>query len=346
MSSSEAVLLVNLGSPDSPQVPDVRRYLREFLSDKRVLDTPAPIRQFVLNVFILPRRPKNTAHAYQKIWTDEGAPLVVISRKIQKLLQDRVDIPVELAMRYGKPSIRDVLNSMVKKGVQKIHLIPLYPHNAMSSFETAVVRVQEVLKEVGKGVELNTFPPFYQHPKYIQALVDSASSHLQKPYDHLLFSFHGIPERHLKQEDGSGCHCLIAKDCCTTPNPVHRTCYRAHCYATVQAFVKKAGIPEDKYSVSFQSRLGREPWLTPYTDFELEKFPSKGIKKLLVICPSFVSDCLETLEEISMRGKEIFTEAGGETFHQIPCLNEHPAWIDALHCFVDELRGRKVTSWT
>jgi ferrochelatase len=263
----------------------------------------------------------------------------VSSRRIQDLLQQQVDLPVKLAMRYGNPSIPDVLKSMVNEKISKIYLIPLYAHYAMSSYETAVVRVEEVLKQIGPKVELKILPPFFNDPEYINALVSSPESHLAKPYDHLLFSFHGIPERHLKQEDASRSHCLIASNCCATPNPVHRTCYRAHCFQTVVAFVKKAGIAKEKYSIAFQSRLGREPWLAPYTDFELEKFPARGIKKLLVICPSFVSDCLETLEEISMRGKETFIEAGGEEFHQIPCLNENRTWINALKSFVQRLRS-------
>jgi ferrochelatase len=338
--STEAVLLLNLGSPDSPEIPDVRKYLKEFLSDKRVLDTPAPIRQFVLNVFILPRRPRNSAEAYRKIWTPQGSPLIVISKRVQSLLQKKIDIPIELAMRYGKPSTDGVLKKMIAQGIQKIYLIPLYPHYAMSSYETAVVKVQEVLAKIAPGTVLKTLPPFYEDPEYIKAMVSSSEDFLKKSYDHLLFSFHGIPERHLKQADPSKCHCLIQSNCCSTPNPVHDFCYRAHAFKTVRAFVEKAKIPEAKYSVSFQSRLGREPWLKPYTDFELKEFPSRGIKRLLVICPAFVSDCLETLEEIAMRGKEIFMEAGGEEFHQIPCLNDHPLWIEALESYVKKLRSK------
>jgi len=335
----EAVLLLNLGSPDSPEVPDVRRYLREFLSDKRVLDKPiAPVRQFILNAFILPRRPRSSAEAYRKIWTSEGSPLVVISKHVQALLQKKVDLPVELAMRYGKPSTSSVLQKMISEGVRKIYLIPLYPHYAMSRFETAVVKVQEVLADIAPDAVLKTFPPFYEDPLYIESMVAVAQEFLDKGYDHLLFSYHGLPERHLKQADASKMHCLVKSDCCATPNPVHEFCYRAHAFKTVQAFVKRAKIPEGKFSVSFQSRLGREPWLKPYTDVELEQFPSRGVRRLLVICPAFVSDCLETLEEIAMRGKEIFMEAGGEEFHQIPCLNEHPLWIDALKGFVERLR--------
>jgi ferrochelatase len=177
-------------------------------------------------------------------------------------------------------------------------------------------------------------PPFYDDPRYIAALVASAADFLARGYDHLLFSFHGLPERQLRKSDPTGCHCLATTDCCQLPSPAHATCYRAQCLKTVAAFVKSAGIPESKYSVAFQSRLGRDPWLKPYTDFELVRFPKEGKKRLLVICPAFVSDCLETLEEIGMRGRDTFMEAGGKEFAQIPCLNEHSLWLEALQSMV------------
>jgi ferrochelatase len=330
----KAVLLVNLGSPDSPQVADVRRYLREFLSDPCVIDSPWLIRQLVLNLFILPFRPKQSAAAYQTIWTPEGSPLVVISRQVQSLLQQEISMPVALAMRYGNPSISKILKLLSDQGVSELFLIPLYPHYAMSSYETVVKKVQETLRKMKSNIQLTIQPPFYDEPHYIQALVESAQPYLQYDYDHLLFSFHGIPERHIKKADASGCHCLVKENCCETPNPVHQVCYRAQTRKTVAAFVKAAKIPENKYSIAYQSRLGRDPWLKPYTDLELERLPSLGIKKLLVICPAFVSDCLETLEEIAERGKETFFHAGGENFTMIPCLNTHPDWINTLRSYI------------
>ena len=325
-----AVLLVNLGSPDSTSTKDVRRYLKEFLSDDRVLDTPKAIQQFVLNCFILPTRPKRSGEAYKKVWTDEGSPLVVTSKNIQTLLQERIDDHVELAMRYGQPSIPNAIANLKAKGITNILLIPLYPHYAMSSYETVVVRVMEEVVDQMPDTKVETLQPFYKETDYIEALYQSAKPYLETGYDHLLFSYHGIPVRHLTKADSSNAHCQVVKDCCTTCSPAHSTCYKAQVTATTAAFIKRAGISEDQYSISFQSRLGREPWIEPFTDQILPDLAKSGTKRLLVMMPAFVSDCLETLEEIAMEGKEMFLEAGGESFVAIPCMNQHPAWIDFL----------------
>lgn len=326
--SNPGVLLVNLGSPDSPGVGDVRRYLREFLMDGRVLDAPYPIRFFVVHGCILPFRPKQSAEAYHKIWLPEGSPLVVTSKKVQAQLQQRFSMPVELAMRYQSPSIESTIRRLRERGVEDLLLIPLFPHYAMSSFETAVERVRELSAQLAPRMVVRVVPPYYDAPEYIDALVASAQEYLDGGYDHLLFSFHGIPERHLQKSDPTGQHCLKAQNCCSVPSPAHATCYRAQCFRTMEAFVRKAGVT--RYSVAFQSRLGREPWLKPYTDYELPRLAGEGIKKLLVICPAFVSDCLETLEEIGLRGRDTFVQAGGQELTLIPCLNEHPLWIEAL----------------
>lgn len=332
--TTRAVLLVNLGSPDSPSVPDVRRYLREFLMDGRVLDTPWPVRFSVVHFAILPKRPAESAHAYSKIWTADGSPLVVISRNVQKLLQQRLSIPVELAMRYQNPSIDSAVTKLAERGATETLLIPLFPHFAMSSFETAVVRVRASVSRFAPDMRLHVQQPYYSDPEYIDALVASAREHLDGGYDHLLFSFHGIPERHLRKADPTGCHCLASATCCETPSEAHRFCYRAQCLETMRNFVAKAGVPANTYSFAFQSRLGKDPWLKPYTDFELERFARAGVRKLLVMCPAFVSDCLETIEEIGMRGRESFVQAGGLQLELIPCMNEHPRWITALESFV------------
>lgn len=325
---SKAVLLVNLGSPDSPSVPDVRRYLNEFLMDGRVIDVAWPIRRFIVGTILI-SRPKESAHAYEKVWTKEGSPLVVTSRHVQASLQKRVSVPVELAMRYQNPSIESAIKSLAGRGADDVLLIPLFPHYAMSSYETAVVRVREVAAKLAPQMKITVQPPYYNAPDFIAALVASAEPFL-KDYDHLLFSYHGIPERHIKKSDTTGCHCLSRPDCCEVASPAHATCYRAQCYQTTAAFVAKAGVPAGKYSVSFQSRLGKDPWLKPYTDYELVRLAQEGKKRMLVICPAFVSDCLETIEEIGMRGCEDFLKASGKEFTRIPCMNEHPAWIDAL----------------
>jgi ferrochelatase len=279
---------------------------------------------------ILINRPKESARAYEKIWTKEGSPLVVTSRHVRDKLQDRLALPVELAMRYQNPPIEGAVKKLGERGVDEMLLIPLFPHYAMSSYETAVVCVKEVAAKLAPRMRITVQPPYFDAPGYIAALVASAKDYLDTGYDHLLFSFHGIPERHLKKSDPTGCHCLTVPNCCDTASPAHARCYRAQCFKTVAAFVKLAGVPEGKFSVSFQSRLGRAPWLRPYSDLELAELPKRGVQKLFVICPAFVSDCLETLEEIGIRGRETFLQAGGKEFAQIPCLNGHPLWIAAL----------------
>jgi ferrochelatase len=328
-----AVLLVNLGSPDSTRTSDVRRYLREFLGDERVLDVPAPLRWLLLEGVILPRRPKKSAHAYERIWTEQGSPLIVTSHAVRQKLAAELgsDIPVYLAMRYGNPSIGSVIDQMVRDGVEDVLLFPQYPHYAMSSWETVVVKVFAEAARRAPKLRLTCIQPFYRDDDYIDAMVESARTSLALPHDHVLFSFHGIPVSHLRKADSSHAHCTIVNDCCNTCSPAHATCYRAQCVKTTQAFVLRAGIAPGRYSISYQSRLAGEPWLTPYTDFELVRLPKAGIKKLLIITPAFVADCLETLEEIRMAGRDTFLGAGGETFHHIPCLNDHPAYISFLH---------------
>jgi len=333
--SSKAVLLVNLGSPASTSAIDVKEYLREFLTDERVIDIPF-VRKFVVPQIILRTRPKKSAEAYKKIWTEKGSPLIVISEKQQELLQKQIEIPVYLAMRYGQPSIASILKKMNEDGITDVLLIPMYPHYAMSSYETVVVKVEEEIKNLGLPIQTTLVQPFYNEKAYIKALVASAKPYLEKGFDKLLFSFHGIPERHLIIGDPSHAHCLT-ENCCKKEHPAHHTCYRHQCLSTADAFLKEAGIPENKSFISFQSRLGKDPWLQPYTDKTIQRFAEEGHKRVLVIMPAFVADCLETLEEIGQEGKEIFEENGGEELVTIPCLNEHPDWIRFL--------ADKVNNW-
>jgi ferrochelatase len=237
-------------------------------------------------------------------------------------------------MRYQSPSIPEAVRRLAGQGVESLLLIPLFPHYAMSSFETAVERVREVAGRMAPSMRIEVQPPFYDHPDYIAALAGSTEPFLSRNYDHLLFSFHGLPERHLRKSDPTGGHCLASKDCCQVPSPAHARCYRAQCFKTVEALVRAVKVPREKYSMAFQSRLGRDPWLKPYTDHVLLQLPARGIKSLLVICPAFVSDCLETLEEIGLRGRQSFLEAGGKECALIPCLNEHPLWLGALEKMV------------
>ncbi|MBI3885147.1 MAG: ferrochelatase [Opitutae bacterium] len=336
--AQSAVLLLNLGSPDSASVPDVKRYLREFLNDERVIDRPAqPLRRLLVNGLIIPLRAKNSAHAYSTVWTAEGSPLIVTSRHAQAKLQQRVAVPVALAMNYGNPSIPDVLHRLANDGVERLLLFPQYPHYAMSSWETVVAKVYREAAKIAPDLKIDCVAPYYEDSDYIAALVESAKPYLAKPHDHLLFSYHGIPVRHLKKADSSRAHCQMVANCCNTCSPAHATCYKAQVTRTTNAFVKAAGLAPDRWSMAFQSRLVGEPWIAPYTDLELKRLPATGKKRLLVLTPAFVTDCLETLEEIRVRGAEDFLAAGGESFEHIPCLNDHPAWIGCLE--------RRVRAW-
>ncbi|WBA83060.1 ferrochelatase [Endozoicomonas sp. GU-1] len=328
---NRGVLLVNLGSPDSTSVEDVRNYLNEFLMDKHVIDLPWVIRRLILSLFILPSRPAKSAEAYSAIWTEQGSPLIVNSEKCAEQLRERTSIPIELAMRYGKPDMAEALRNLAKQpDIEEILLFPLYPHYAMSSVKTVIERAKSLMQEMGITLPLRVHPVFYDHDGYIEALVESAKPWLEKEFDHLVFSYHGVPERHITKDDPTGNHCLKDKSCCQKTSIAHKTCYRHQVYQTTEAFVEKAGVPIDKYSVGFQSRLGKAKWLEPNTLDVLKQLADQGARKVLVICPSFVSDCLETLEEIGIGAKEEFIKAGGESLELIPCLNDHPAWIDLL----------------
>jgi ferrochelatase len=329
---ARAVLLVNLGSPDSPSVPDVRRYLREFLGDERVLDLPAPLRWLLLEGVILPTRPKKSAHAYASVWTADGSPLMRTSASVQRKLAAAVDpdLPVYLAMRYGRPSIASVIDRMATDGIGEVLLIPQYPHYAMSSWETVVVRVREEAARRDPQMVIDCVAPFYADPDYIEALHAVSVPWLAEPHDHVLFSYHGIPVRHLRKADSSRAHCQCTANCCAVASPAHATCYRAQVMATTRAFAARAGLQPGQYSVSFQSRLAGEPWCEPFTDHELRRLPAAGVKRLLVLCPAFVADCLETLEEISVEGRDTFLAAGGRSFRQIPCLNDQSPYIEFL----------------
>ncbi len=337
--SKRAVLLLNLGSPDSTSVPDVKRYLREFLGDERVIDRPASaiLRSLLVNQIIIPRRAANSAHAYASIWTKEGSPLIATSRQTQTALQKRSSLPIALAMNYGSPSIPDVLRQLAADHVDQLLLFLQYPHYAMSSWETAVAKVRREAAIIAPAMRIECVQPYYGDADYIDALVASARPYLAQPHDHLLFSYHGIPVRHMRKADSSCAHCMIVPDCCNTPSPAHATCYKAQITRTTRLFAQKAGLDPAKWSISFQSRIAGEPWLTPYTDFEFKRLVQEGKKNLLVITPAFVTDCLETLEEIRVQGCADFKAAGGKWFQHIPCLNDQPVWIDFL--------DRRVQRW-
>jgi protoporphyrin/coproporphyrin ferrochelatase len=336
---SRGILLVNLGSPDSTAVPDVRRYLDQFLMDARVVDYPRWVRSILVRGVILNVRPRRSAEAYKQVWTDQGSPLIVISKRLRDALQARVQEPVALGMRYQNPSIEAGIKDLLARqpDLSEILLVPLYPQYAMSTTESVVVETQETLRRLGLKLELRVLPPWYEHPAYIAALEAVVRPGLQAGFDHVLFSYHGVPKRQIRRSDVTGSHCLT-EGCCNVPSPAHAFCYRHQVTRTTAALAAKLGLQPDQYSMSFQSRLGGG-WLEPFTDKQLERFPKRGIKNLAVLCPAFISDCLETLEEISVEGKEIFERAGGERFTYIPCLNDHPAWLEALEQLIAQCWG-------
>ena len=329
------VVLMNLGSPDTTEVKDVARYLRQFLMDGRVIDYPYLLRSLLVKGIIVPFRAPKSAEAYKTVWTKEGSPLVVLTRQLERALQAEIAEPVAVGMRYGNPSPEDAFNSLLEKepGLEEVILLPLYPHYAMSSYETAVEYALEIYNRNGYPFKVKTLQPFYSDPNYIDAMVANMAPYLEQPYDHVLFSYHGIPERHIRKSDLTGNHCLKHADCCSVPSAAHAHCYRHQVFTTTRIVTSRLGIPSSKFSLSFQSRLGKG-WLQPFTDIRLEQMPAEGIKNLLVICPAFVSDCLETLEEIDERGRESFLKAGGTSFRMIPCLNIHPLWVNALAAWI------------
>jgi protoporphyrin/coproporphyrin ferrochelatase len=331
----KGVLLVNLGSPDAPTKKAVKPYLDEFLMDKRVIDVPAFLRAILVRGIILNVRPKRSAKAYAKIWWNEGSPLVVISERFHQKVQQHTELPVALGMRYGSMSIKKALAELDAKGVEEVLLVPLYPHYAMSSYETVVVKALEEQQKHFKHMRMATLGAFYKSADYIKVLAESIKAQLSDfEYDHVLFSYHGIPERHIRKSDPTKFHCKIDGQCCSINSVAHHTCYRHQCFATTEGVRNYLGLEADKVSSSFQSRLAGDQWLRPYTDYEFERFAKEGKKRLAVITPAFVADCLETLEEIAMEGEEEFIEAGGTSFKHITCLNDDDHWVELMASWI------------
>ncbi|HYK56469.1 MAG TPA: ferrochelatase, partial [Flavisolibacter sp.] len=314
-----AIVLMNLGSPDSTSVKDVKRYLDEFLMDERVIDKPWLFRALLVKGIIVPFRAPKSAEAYKSIWTEKGSPLIVISQQLRTALDKEIEEPVAIAMRYGTPSPKAAFDKLVQTNpdLEEVIAVPMYPHYAMSSYETAVEYAKEQHKKGGYKFKLTTIKPYYDNEDYLDALCESMKPYVQGEYDQILFSYHGVPERHIYKGDITGQHCLRTPDCCDVSSPAHQYCYRHQCWKTTKLVVERLQIPKEKWGFSFQSRLGRDPWLEPYTAMRLEQLPKEGVKKLLVVCPAFVSECLETLEEIAVEGKETFLHAGGESFEMV-----------------------------
>ncbi|MFB9121500.1 ferrochelatase [Bergeyella porcorum] len=333
----KGILLVNLGSPKSTSVEDVKEYLDEFLMDEKVIDYRWFFRALLVRGIILKTRPQKSAEAYKTVWTDEGSPLIVITKKIQKKLQKLVSVPVEIGMRYAEPSIQSGIQKLVDQGVTDIVLFPLYPQYAMSTTETVVDKAEEVRKRFFPEVNIKYIPPFYNKDLYIDCLAESIREKLPEQFDALQFSYHGVPERHIYKTDKSKTCRLDNETCNHSTNELHnQLCYRHQCYKTTELVAEKLGLPKEKVLVTFQSRLGKDKWIEPYTDETLEQLPQRGVKNLAIVCPAFVSDCLETLEEIAEEGKEEFLHAGGERFHYLPCLNDEDRWIQVVKALCEE----------
>lgn len=339
---NRAVLLTNLGSPDKADIPSVRKYLNQFLMDPYVIQLPWVLRRLIVGLFVLPFRPKASAHAYQSVWWEEGSPLIVLSQRLLEAVQKKTQVPVAMAMRYGRQGIEEQILSLAKTdGIEEILLIPLYPHYADSTVKTTVEEAKDVIKRHNLALKLKVMQPFYQEQEYIDALLASTAPWINggDDFDHLLFSYHGLPELHLTKADPTGGHCLQRPDCCQVASPAHATCYRHQVLRTTECFVEKAGLKPEQYSVAFQSRLGRAKWLEPSTVQTLEELAQSGVKKLLVMCPAFVTDCLETLEEIELQGSEIFEQAGGDSLTLIPCLNNHEQWVSVVSKWCEEYQS-------
>jgi len=327
------LLLLNLGTPDSTSTADVRRYLREFLSDPRVIDIPAVARWALLNFVILPFRPKQSAAAYEKVWTERGSPLRFHGEDLAAKVRERLgpDVPVSLAMRYGKPSIDAALEELRLAGVDRLVVFPLFPQYSSAAWGSAVEKVYAELSGRWNVPTVHVVPPFYAEPSYLRGFAVVARRVIDdmEP-DLVLMSFHGLPERHCTKSDDSGAHCFVKPDCCAAIVQANRNCYRAQCFASARGIAAELGLADDAYEVTFQSRLGRTPWIRPYTDIRLVELANEGVKRIAVLSPAFVADCLETLEELAIRNAADFRAAGGEELRLVPSLNSDDTWADAV----------------
>jgi ferrochelatase len=335
-------LIVNLGTPDAPETGAVRRYLREFLSDPRVIDLNPVGRALLLNLVILPFRPQKSAAAYRLIWGEDGSPLLRHGLALVEAVRETLGpgIPVELGMRYGNPSIARALARLREHRVDRVIALPLYPQYASATTGSTLEKIFREASRLVNVPDLRTLPPFYDHPGFIRAFAAVGRPVLEEMRpDFVLFSYHGLPESQVKKSDETGAHCLRADSCCEAVVAANRNCYRAQCVATTRLLARELGLEDGRYQATFQSRLGRTPWIRPYTDEVITELPGRGIKKVAVFSPAFVADCLETLEEIGMRGKEAFLQAGGDEFRLVPSLNAHPQWVDTVVEMI--LRPRK-----
>ncbi len=330
--AKKGVLLVNLGTPDSPSTPDVRKYLREFLMDKRVVDYPLVTRWTVVNLIIAPFRAPKSAKEYRKLWEDRGSPLKFYGEDVRHLLQESLgsEYTVKLAMRYQSPSIASALKELQQECVGEIICIPLFPQYASASTGSVIDKVMEITRLWQVIPTVRFISNFPDHPLFIEAHAERARKYMQhhEDYDHYLFSYHGLPVRQIEKASVDN-YCKVG-DCCNVYHKKNQYCYRAQCFQTTRMIAEKLGIPQEKYTVTFQSRLGPVPWVRPFTDVVLEDLAQKGIKRVLAFSPAFVADCLETTVEVGDTYKEQFKEAGGDTWQLVDSLNDHPLWIACL----------------
>lgn len=331
------LLLVNVGTPERPEPAAVRRYLRQFLSDPRVLDINPIGRALLLHLFILPLRPKRSAAAYRKVWTERGSPLLFHSQDLTREVGARLGDgwSVKLAMRYGEPSIESALAAFRQQGIDRIVVFPQYPQYSSASTGSSVEEIFRIAGRLWVTPNLSFVEPFYDDVDFIDAFARRGAPILaeEKP-DHVLFSFHGLPERHMRKADDTGAHCLASPGCCDRIVAANRNCYRAQCYATARLLAARLGLGAGQYTVCFQSRLGRTPWIRPYTDVLLPELHQRGHKRLVVFCPAFVADCLETVEEIGIRARHDWEALGGASLTLVPSLNALPEWADAVVAMV------------
>ncbi len=332
----KGVLLVNLGTPDSPSVPDVRRYLDEFLMDERVIDIPPLNRALLVKGIIVPFRGPKSAKVYQKVWTESGSPLLYYSIKQQQMLQERLgsEYVVELAMRYQNPSIASAMQTLKKNKVSDIKVIPLFPQYASATTGSVNQKIMEIVSRWQTIPDISFLSSYHDQERLIRIFADNGRKHNPESYDHVLFSFHGLPERQLLKADDTGKYCLQVPDCCSNLNDSNRMCYSAQSHDTARLIAAELGIPKEKYTVCFQSRLGNSPWKKPYTSDVLKELAAKGAKRVLAFSPAFVADCLETIIEIAEEYNHEFKAMGGEKVQLVESMNDNPAFIDVLEDLV------------
>jgi len=336
MKRTTGVLLVNLGTPDGPSTPQVRKYLREFLMDGRVIDIPYWSRWLLVNLVIAPFRAPKSAKIYSQLWEERGSPLFFYGVDVAALLQEKLGpkYVVKLGMRYQSPSINIGLEELRDAKVNKIIIVPMFPQYASASTGSVIERVMDLVKTWQTIPEIRFVTKFFENELFIKAFAENGGKYLEKEqYDHILFSYHGIPERQILKASQSN-YCQLNDKCCSSYNKSNQRCYRAQCFETSRLLASELQIPVENYTVAFQSRLGKSPWIRPYSDQVIAEWPKKGIKRVLVFSPSFIADCLETTIEGGEEFKEIFEEAGGKKWQLVESLNDSQKWVECLENMV------------